>query len=277
MDELNKRRHNGVLWVYVSGSCNFRCAYCIDDRYAIPHNKLDEGLFLDRLDELQRQLQYTIVLTGGEPMAQPRLVHALFDRFSSTAKTVQTNGSLTSATLSLCPKLAPDDWISISYHDFAWRRSKHEKSIDATVEGLLDNGKNVFVQLMCTPDNAVRMSAAAVRFSELGCKVAMRRIHDHTPESFGQVERLLGACGGEDWALPAFFGREHKPPRRQPFRAANVYLDGTIGFVCKDEVIIGNLYSGYDLNIVDRYRSLPCDQVCGSCSCLWVSEPWGFA
>lgn len=232
------------MWVYVCGSCNFRSEYCIDNRYSIPHSKIDTPLLLDRLGELQEKLGYTMVLTGGEPMAASNLVHALFDRFPRVTKTIQTNGSLTNAILALTPKLCADGWISISYHDFMWCLEKRETGAEKTVDGLLKAGKNVFIQFMCTPEKTSRMAATAARFRDAWCKVALRRIFSYPPELFPGAKRLIVDSEAEDWALPSFVGRDQAPPTRRPFLAANIYLDGTIGFVCEEEVVVGNLYSG---------------------------------
>ncbi|WP_162787288.1 radical SAM protein [Notoacmeibacter marinus] len=273
---LDSRHHKGFLWVYMNGRCNFRCEYCLDSRFSIPGSIDDYPDFIGRLTILQEKLGYSVILTGGEPMLAPKTVRDVFEAFPDVPKAIQTNGSLTSSTLGLLDFIMPHDWVAISYHDYAGTKPHFERNIHSTITELRKSGKNVLVQLMCTPSNIESMLERSLLYRELGCKVALRRVFEYSAHLYGDRFALIDDSSTESWAAKAFYECEWTE-RGQPYLAANVYLDGRIGFVCRDEIIVGNLYGTYDLSLVESGRGQPCDQVCHCCTCLWADRAWGFA
>lgn len=266
--------HSGLIWVYLNGRCNFTCAYCLDGRNNIAGRAATRPDFVDRLAVLQRVLGYSLVFTGGEPLIEFDVLQRLFTAFADVPKTVQTNGSLRKNAEKLLPYFSSLDWLSVSLHDETLQAG-NRAAVDATICSFIKAGRRVLIQLMCSPANTRDMLEHGRRYQSMGCKVNARRLFEYESACYDQHREAIAQSASDPWAEAAFFGTP--ADMRQPFRAAVVYLDGRIGFVCRGEVPVGNLYTGYDLSLVERHRGAPCDAVCHCCSCLWVHQEWGFA
>ena len=268
-------RHDGVLWIYLNGRCNFSCSYCLDDRNALTGKFDARPDYIERLRELQSLLGYSLVLTGGEPMLSFRAVGEIYRAFAHAPKAIQTNGALTKRIGDVIPLCQRHDWFSISYHQETLDVPASARAVATSIAMLLEAGVNVHVQFMCSPRNITEMLEAAARHAALGCKVSLRRLFDYPPDAFARYRSQIAAANSDGWATDAFFLT--KSVRAQPFKAAVVYLDGTIAMVCREEVKIGNLYTGYDLGLLEPHLGRPCTSVCHCCSCLWVDCEWGFS
>lgn len=267
--------HKGILWVYLNGRCNFTCDYCLDGRNSLSGTLDEHPEYLAKLIQLQKDLGFTLVLTGGEPLLSLSTVKNIFNTFNNVPKTIQTNGALTKHVLEIIPLFQPNDWFSISYHQESLDHPNKKKAIEKSIQHLLENNVKVFIQYMCSPENIECMLKQAEQHAKLGCKVSMRRLFEYPSENFLKYQELVSSISTEFWAEDAFFLKEAE--FTQPFKAAVIYLDGTIKMVCREEVEIGNLFTGYDLSIIEPHRKKACDSVCHCCSCLWVNSPWGFA
>lgn len=267
--------HKGLIWVYLNGRCNFACDYCLDGRNNQPERAADSSRFEDSLTQLQQKTGYTLVFTGGEPLIERDLLRRLFTRMPTTPKAIQTNGSLHSSMKVLAPHFQPHDWLAISLHDESFRSAERLGCIDKTTEIATSHGIPIVFQMMCSPDNLGLMLKRADLYRRQGHRTTMRRLFHYGAECFKDSRAAISAACSEPWGAAAFF--EDSWEAGQPFVALNVYLDGTIRGVCREEVTIGNLYSGYDLHLLETHRGQICDSVCHCCSCLWVREASGFA
>jgi MoaA/NifB/PqqE/SkfB family radical SAM enzyme len=273
--EVSNKPHQGVLWVYLNGKCNFECPYCLDGRNNMPGRAASHPEFVPRLAQLRAALGFSLVFTGGEPLIEIDALTELFRTFAHVPKTVQTNGSIAKSMARLAPLCGSRDWISISIHDETYLVEDRRRALEAAIAVARAAGVRIVLQLMCSPANIRVMLARACRFRAEGYRVNMRRLFESEPAEFSQFRNAIEEASSDAWAAPAFFADRWLSV--QPYRAAVVYLDGSIRMVCRDEITIGNLFQGYDLSLIDRWRDAPCRSVCHCCSCLWVHQDWGFA
>ncbi len=269
------RAHQGLIWVYLNGKCNFTCDYCLDGRNEMPGRAAAFPDFIQKLNELQKTLGYSLIFTGGEPMIEQRLLKQLFITFPHVAKAVQTNAGLPGNARSLFPLFGPADWLSVSIHDESYATHAREAAIARTLEFAQQETIRIQVQLMCSPANIEQMLQRAAVFRQRNYRVAFRRLFHHDARLFRSHRKAIEALSSDFWTAPAFFGDAWCSP--QPFEALTVHLNGDLSAVCRTEIRLGNIYSGYDLSRIAPQRNTACDQVCHCCSCLWMQQPWGFA
>ncbi len=267
--------HQGIIWIYLNGRCNFHCDYCLDDRNTLSGRAAEHNNFIERLFELQSKTGYSLVCTGGEPLIELKTLIQIFEAFPTTPKSIQTNGSLISSLQTILPKFGCRDWLSISLHDESYANRTRSTSIPLGAALARSIGVNVLFQLMCTPQNIAAMIDRAETLRAAGYKTALRRIFSHATTDFLQHRNAIETASTEKWAAPAFFADPWLA--KQPFKALTIYLNGEIRAICKDEHSLGNLYSSYDLQKLEGIRGENCDEICHCCSCIWVNHPWGFA
>ncbi|MGF7189252.1 organic radical activating enzyme [Robbsia andropogonis] len=267
--------HKGIIWVYLNGRCNFTCDYCLDGRNRQSARAAHATNFVTALSSLQVETGYALIFTGGEPLIERDLLKQLFLRFPDVPKAIQTNASLPRSMKTLAPSFSKNDWLAISVHDESHATSERRRNIIETTTIANAHRIPVLFQLMCSPNNITAMLALAKQYRNAGHRTAMRRLFHFDSRFFKAYRNDIAAASSEGWAAPAFF--EDHWDVRQPFLALNVRLDGSITAVCREEVEIGNLYTGYDLNLLAPQKGQACDSVCHCCSCLWVHQPSGFA
>jgi organic radical activating enzyme len=267
--------HQGLLWVYLNGRCNFACSYCLDGRNKMNGRPALNAQFIEKLHELQSAVGYTLIFTGGEPLIEIELLQRLYKKFTGIPKSIQTNGSLVRNAAQILPYFEPHDWLSISVHDETYANEDRQEAVRSTISLAAQSGVNVFLQLMCSPSNIEFMLTRAEAYTQAGHRVVLRRLFEHEPDRFTTFRGDIERCSTERWAAPAFFGDEWSV--QQPFKAMTVYLNGDIAAVCKKEISLGNLYSQYDLGRIASEQGKKCEEVCHCCSCLWATQGWGFA
>ena len=272
---VHRSHHNGLIWVYLNGKCNFTCPYCLDGRNNIEGRQALNERFLEKLHELQSMLGYALIFTGGEPLIEIKLLKALYEKFKNIPKSIQTNGSLTGNAIQILPHFGKHDWLSISIHDDTYAREDKRCAVEATIGHATKAGINIFIQLMCSPSNVNLMLARADTYQAMRHRVALRRLFEYDPCEFARFRERIEQMSTDWWAAPAFFGDPWSAT--QPFKAMTVYLNGDITAVCKTEIKIGNLYSGYDLKRIDDKLENGCEAICHCCSCIWATQEWGFA
>lgn len=267
--------HRGLIWVYLNGKCNFSCPYCLDGRNNMAGRPALNDQFIEKLYQLQSSLGYALIFTGGEPLIEIELLKNLYAKFSGVSKSIQTNGSLTQNAAQIISHFESKDWLSISIHDETYATQERWETVRSTISLAAKSGVRVFVQLMCSPSNIELMLFRTQAYKDMGCRVALRRLFEFESHRFVAFRNSIEQNSTEWWAAPAFFGDEWTA--QQPFKAMTVYLNGDITAVCKNEIHLGNLYSDYDLEKINKECGKKCEEICHCCSCIWTNQAWGFA
>lgn len=82
--------------VPITLACNMNCVYCMRNLAAIrTHPDINE-LFIDYLNQLSAETTVSVIVTGGEPLLEPKKIRTVFDnvRDPGIRKKIITNGTL---------------------------------------------------------------------------------------------------------------------------------------------------------------------------------------
>ena len=143
--------HRGVLWIYVNGRCNMSCVYCLDGRNALPGLVDNRPDFCARLVQLQSELGFTPVFTGGEPLIVPIRLLRCSARSRARPRKPFKRTARCRARWRASPRCRSLSWVSISYIQQTLDTPALARAASESVALLHDRG--IRWSGACSPEN----------------------------------------------------------------------------------------------------------------------------
>jgi MoaA/NifB/PqqE/SkfB family radical SAM enzyme len=152
---VNEKPQLSIYWT-LTDFCNFSCNYCPPFLHSGEHHRgilpgfpADEEIiaFLDRLEDIAKQRNVLMIISGGEPTLHPMMPYIIKRLREINCYTgITTNGSKGSE---FWKDILPVSCVSISLHPEFTKPDK----INRISKVIVDSGSDLNYNLSCDPDN----------------------------------------------------------------------------------------------------------------------------